>query len=280
MADEKKKISIWQRLRDGYRVSVLDEDTLAEQWYLRLSGWGAVVLTAVLFLITLVLFSIVILYTPIRNYLPGYSENIRQQLVEESARLDSISTSLQMQRQYLDMIKQVVAGEVQADTILSPDSMQIIMGEQLLEAKNAATEEFVAQYEAKEKNNLQLFENIHNPSVSLTVFFVPVHGAIVKKFSIQEKNYGIQINTVENENIVSVLNGKILYVNQEINNVYTMIVKHVDYISIYRGIKKPLKQVGNQVVAGECIGLAQDGQLGYELWKNDQVIDPEKLIAF
>ena len=136
---------------------MLNEDTLAEKWYLHLSGWGAIVIVGLMFAITLGLFSLVIVYTPIRNYLPGYSENIRQQLVEESTRLDSLGTTLDMQRQYLDIIKQVMAGEVHSDTVQSLDSMQIIMREQLLEAKKQATEEFIAQYEEKEKNNMQLF---------------------------------------------------------------------------------------------------------------------------
>ena len=278
--DETKKKSLWQRLRETYRISVLNEDTLAEKWYLHLSGWGAIVITGLLFVITLVLFSLVILYTPIRNYLPGYSENIRQQLVEESTRIDSLGTSLEMQRQYLGIIKQVMAGEVHSDTVQSLDSMQIIMREQLLEAKKEATEEFLAQYEEKEKNNMQLFAGNTNQKIPITVFFVPIHGAITQHFSIQEKQYGILISTMDNENVASVLNGVVMYVNCEINNVHTMIIKHTDYMSIYRGLKRPLKQIGDRVQAGECIGIAREGQLGYELWKNDLAVDPEKLIAF
>lgn len=278
--DETKKKSLWQRLRETYRISVLNEDTLAEKWYLHLSGWGAIVITGLLFVITLVLFSLVILYTPIRNYLPGYSENIRQQLVEESTRIDSLGTSLEMQRQYLGIIKQVMAGEVHSDTVQSLDSMQIIMREQLLEAKKEATEEFIAQYEEKEKNNMQFFAGNTNQNIPITVFFVPIHGAITQHFSIQEKQYGILISTMDNENVASVLNGVVMYVNCEINNVHTMIIKHTDYMSIYRGLKRPLKQIGERVQAGECIGIAREGQLGYELWKNDLAVDPEKLIAF
>ena len=278
--DETKKKSLWQRLRETYRISVLNEDTLAEKWYLHLSGWGAIVITGLLFVITLVLFSLVILYTPIRNYLPGYSENIRQQLVEESTRIDSLGTSLEMQRQYLGIIKQVMAGEVHSDTVQSLDSMQIIMREQLLEAKKEATEEFIAQYEEKEKNNMQLFAGNTNQNIPITVFFVPIHGAITQHFSIQEKQYGILISTMDNENVASVLNGVVMYVNCEINNVHTMIIKHTDYMSIYRGLKRPLKQIGERVQAGECIGIAREGQFGYELWKNDLAVDPEKLIAF
>ena len=157
MTADKKKISLWQRLREKYRISVLDEHTLTEHWHLHLNGWGAIVVVATLFLLSLALFSLVILYTPIRNYLPGYSENIRQQLITESARVDSLGTSLELQRQYLEIIKQVVAGEAHTDTVQSLDSMQIIMREQLLEAKQAATEEFIAQYEAMGKDNMQLF---------------------------------------------------------------------------------------------------------------------------
>ncbi len=280
MAKHKKKNTIGQKLREKYRISVLNEDTLAERWYLHLSGWGAIVVVATLFLISLVLFSLVILYTPIKNYLPGYSENIRQQLLDESTRVDSMGTSLELQRQYLDIIKQVVSGEVKSDTIQSLDSMQLIMREQLLEAKKEATAEFIAQYEEKEKNNMLLFENLSNPSNSLTVFFTPVHGTIVQSFSTKEKHYGIRINTIENENIASVLNGTIIHLDHEINDVYTMMVKHTDYLFIYRGIKKPLKAIGDKVQAGECIGLATEGQLGFELWKNDQAIDPEKMIVF
>lgn len=278
--DETKKTSLWQRLRERYRISVLNEDTLAEKWYLHLSGWGAIVIVGLMFAITLGLFSLVIVYTPIRNYLPGYSENIRQQLVEESTRLDSLGTTLDMQRQYLDIIKQVMAGEVHSDTVQSLDSMQIIMREQLLEAKKQATEEFIAQYEEKEKNNMQLFANNTNQGIPITVFFVPIHGAITQQFSVQKKHYGILINSTDNENVASVLNGVVIYVNSEINNVHTMIIKHTDYLSIYRGLKKPLKQIGDRVQAGECIGIAGEKQVGFELWKNDLAVDPEKLIAF
>ena len=280
MREEKKKNSLWQRLRETYRISVLNEDTLAEKWYLHLSWWGVIVMVTTIFLIALVIYSLAILYTPIKNYLPGYSENVRQQLIDESTRIDSITTSLEAHRQYLDIIKQILAGEVQSDTVQSLDSMQIIMREQLLEAKNEATAEFIAQYETKEKNNMQLFENIQNISNSVTVFFVPVHGAIIQHFSAQEKQYHITIQTMNNENVASVLDGAVIYINQGVNCAYTIMIKHTDYISIYQGIKKPLKQVGDYILAGDCIGIAGENPIGFELWKNDKPINPEEVIAF
>ena len=278
MTEEKKKVSLWKRMRERYRISVLDEETLTDHLHIRLSGWGAIVLTAMLFVLTLVLFSLVILYTPVNNYLPGYSEDIRQQLIAETARVDSIGTSLELQRQYLNIIKQVVAGEVHTDTVQSLDSMYIITREQLLEAKNEATAEFIAQYEAKEKDNLQLFY-VTNTTPVLS-FFLPAHGVILQRFSERENRYGVLIQTPENENVTSVLAGTVVHVNYEIGNTYTMMVQHSNYLSVYRNMHRVLKRVGDAVRVGESIAIVGEQPLWFELWQDGKPINPEEVIAF
>ena len=278
MTEEKKKVSLWKRMRERYRISVLDEDTLTDHLHIRLSGWGAIVLTAMLFVLTLVLFSLVILYTPVKNYLPGYSEDIRQQLIAETARVDSIGTSLELQRQYLNIIKQVVAGEVHTDTVQSLDSMYIITREQLLEAKNEATAEFIAQYEDKEKDNLQLFY-VTNTTPVLS-FFLPAHGVILQRFSERENRYGVLIQTPENENVTSVLAGTVVHVNYEIGNTYTMMVQHSNYLSVYRNMHRVLKRVGDAVRVGESLAIVGEQPLWFELWQDGKPINPEEVIAF
>lgn len=276
--DKKKKKSVWRKLSEKYRISVLDERTLTEHLHIRLIGWGAIVLAALLFLLTMGLFSLVILYTPVKNYLPGYSEDIRQNLIVESARVDSLGTALELQRQYLDIIKQVVAGEVHTDTVQSLDSMYIITREQLLEAKSEATAEFIAQYEAKEKDNLQLFY-VANTTPVLS-FFRPAHGIILSSFSEQEKRFGISIKTPDNENITAVLAGTVVLVNYEIGNTYTLMVQHTNYLSVYRNAIKPLKKVGDMVQAGESVAIMGNQALEFELWQDGKAINPEEVIAF
>ena len=276
--DKKKKNSFWRKLRKQYRISVLDNNTLAEHMHIHLNGWGAIVVAAVLFLLTMGLFSLMILYTPIKNYLPGYSEDIRHQLIEESTRLDSLGTSLELHRQYLDIIKQIMVGEVQTDTMQHVDSMFIITKEQLLEAKSEATQEFIAQYEAKEKDNLQLFY-VANTTPVLS-FFRPAHGVILQSFSEKEQRYGVLIQTPENENVTAVLAGTVMYVNYEIGNTYSMMVQHQNYLSIYRNITKVLKHVGDAVEAGETIAIMGNQPLIFELWQAGTAINPEEVIAF
>jgi septal ring factor EnvC (AmiA/AmiB activator) len=171
-----------------------------------------------------------------------------------------------------------VAGEVHSDTVQSLDSMQIIMREQLLEAKSEATAEFIAQYEAKEKDFLQLFDVANNAPV--LSFFRPAHGVIVQPYAPKENKYGVAIQTPEKENVTAVLAGTVVYVNYEIGNTYTIILQHDNYLSVYRHVLKPLKQLGNTVEAGESIAIMGEETLWFELWQDGKAINPEEIIAF
>ena len=279
MSDSSKFKQFWTRLRNKYRISIINEGTWAEHGHIHLSAWRVIVLLSIVVIITTVLSFLVILYTPIRNFLPGYSENIRHQLMEESARVDSLGTSLELQRQYLNIITQVVAGEVSSDTVQSLDSMQLIMREELLEAKSQATADFMAQHEAKERDNLQLFEAVQSPHTShLSEFFAPIHGAITRAYT--PSSNGIKISSYGNKNVSSTLDGTILHIQYDLNNSYTIIVQHLQFISKYTGLEQTVKQVGQTVKAGEVIGLLEDQQLGVELWKNGQSVNPEEFIVF
>jgi murein DD-endopeptidase MepM/ murein hydrolase activator NlpD len=186
---------------------------------------------------------------------------------------------LELQRQYLNIISQVVAGEVSTDTIASMDSMQIIMREELLLAKSEATAEFIAQYEAKEKDNLQLFETVQAPhTIHLSDFFPPLHGKVTEAYS--DKRHGVVITSYGNKNASATLDGTVILCKYNINSTYTIIIQHTQFISIYEGVKQPLKTVGDHVMAGEVIGLLEGLTLGFELWKNGQSVNPEEYVMF
>jgi len=279
MADEKNKESLWIRLRRKYRLSILHEETLAEAWHVRLSWLGAFTVLFLMFVLTLCLFSLAIIYTPIKSVLPGYSENIRQQLLSETARVDSLETTLQLQQQYLGVVKQVMVGEIQPDTLQALDTAKEYMREQLLIAKQEATEELVAEYEAKEKDQFQLFDvQTARPELSL---FRPVHGVVMQHFSAEKRQYGVQLRTPANESVSSVLAGTVIAVDMQPDNTYTMVIHHGGYVSIYRHIAHAMRRQGDKVESGECIGIADQGKLfELELWQDGKPINPETLIVF
>lgn len=270
------KDTFWQRAKYKYRLCLMNEDTLTEKWHVRVSRLSAVVVLTLCFFITLGILAVLIVYTPIRNILPGYSESIREQLAEQTVIIDSLATEVSLQTQCMDLVKQIMLGDVKADTIQPLDSIQIMMRQQLLEAKAEATELFIAQYEQKEKDNLQLFTPYSD--IPVTTFFKPAHGAVVEHYDATHP--GVQIQTPRDENITSVLGGTVVMVTYEINNTYTVVVQHDNYLSVYKNIGKALKSVGSNVKPGETVGVASDKPLYFELWHQGQSLNPEEVIVF
>ena len=66
------KLSFWKRIRFKYKLSFINENTLEEVWSFRLSQLSVFISLGV-FAFSLVAFTaLIIIMTPIRNYLPGY----------------------------------------------------------------------------------------------------------------------------------------------------------------------------------------------------------------
>lgn len=273
------KQTFWQRIRIRRRIVILDEHTLRELHNFRLSVLGITTVLVTMFIITIVVLSLLITHTDLRTLLPGYDENMRQTLLDESMRVDSLHNVVVMQRKYLDVIRDITAGEIKSDTVQSLDSMQLIFQEELMAAKREATEDFMAQYESKEKDNLALFD-IQSTTPMLTIF-VPAHGVITQHYDPRQGMNGVTIQTRDKENICACLAGHVIMVNKEWNDVYTVVIQHVNYTSIYRNVNVVTRSVGDQLKVGATIGIVnKEGLLQFELWKEGVSINPEEVIAF
>ena len=259
---------------------MLDDTTLREVFHFRVSLVGAIGIMTFSFILLIVLLSALIVYTPVRNILPGYSASLRQQLIDESARVDSLQADLTLQRQYLDVIKQLTAGDIQTDSVQSLDSLQRVERAQILEQqRNDATEAFKAQYEQKERDRLLLFDNLSNHSVPQ--LYRPVRGAIVREANPEAHLYSVAVHTPKNEQVLSVLRGHVVLVERMEDNSFTIAIQHTPYMSVYRHVTKPLKAQGVSVEAGEAIGLL-DGRmdLELELWEAGQFVNPAEVIVW
>lgn len=269
----------FQRIRRKRRLTLIDDDTLREFWHIHVSGLGVFTVLFFMFLLTIGVLSLLIIYTPFRNILPGYSASLRQEIIEESMRIDSLQQTMNLQTQYISVVRDVVAGEVHSDTVVSLDSLQIIMHEQLLEAKNEATEAFIAEYEERERDNLLLFDV--PTSTPLLSLYTPAHGAVISSYAPQEGRHGVTIQTPDKENVCATLDGTIVYIDAEEDGTNTVMVLHQAYLSVYRHVGRLLCHLGDAVQTGQTIAIVKESTpFVFELWKQGQEIDPEEIIAF
>lgn len=143
-----EKRSLWQRMRYKYRLTLVNEETLQVRWHLQMSWLRAALLGGMVFLIALALCSVLILFTPLRTYLPGgMNDDERQFLLDESMRLDSLQQQVERQTRYLESVRIAISGEARQDSTPPLDSMRVLEHEQLIEQTSPATEEFIRAYE-------------------------------------------------------------------------------------------------------------------------------------
>ena len=258
---------------------MLDDLTLREVFHFRVSLLGAISVITISILALIALLSVLIVYTPIRNILPGYSASLRQQLIDESARVDSLPSSLSVQRQYLDMIKLVTAGDIATDSVQSLDSLQRVERARLVAQPSEETETFKAQYEQKEHDRLMLYDNM--TPTNMRQLYRPVRGVIIQPARPDLHIYGVLVRTAKSENIMATTRGTLVSVERMADNTFTMVLQNGAFVTVYRHVSRVLKAQGALVEQGESLGIMDEEQdVQIELWDAGQFVNPEEVIVW
>lgn len=258
---------------------MLDDLTLREVFHFRVSLLGAISVITISILALIALLSVLIVYTPIRNILPGYSASLRQQLIDESARVDSLQSSLSVQRQYLDMIKLVTAGDITTDSVQSLDSLQRVERARLVAQPSEVTETFKAQYEQKEHDRLMLYDNM--TPTNMRQLYRPVRGVIIQPARPDLHIYGVLVRTAKSENVMATTRGTLVSVERMADNTFTMVLQNGAFVTVYRHVSRALKAQGALVEQGESLGIMDEEQdVQIELWDAGQFVNPEEVIVW
>jgi hypothetical protein len=103
-----------QRLRNRYRLVVMNEDTYEEVVTFRLSRRSVYVAMSTLFVLLTGLTVALIVFTPLKYYIPGYgSANAGREYRQLKYRTDALEKQLKFQAQYIDNIKNLASGNTE-----------------------------------------------------------------------------------------------------------------------------------------------------------------------
>lgn len=110
-----------KRLRNKYRLVVMNEDTYEEVVKFRLSRLSVYIAFSTTFVLLIILTVSLIIFTPIKYYLPGVGYGDARQLralKELKIRTDSMENAMRFKQLYLEDLKKVLEGKVTSlDTI-------------------------------------------------------------------------------------------------------------------------------------------------------------------
>ncbi len=104
-----------KRLRNKYLLVVMNEDTYEEVVKFKLSRLSVYIVLSSVFVLLTILTVALIVFTPIKYYLPGVGYGDARQVKEFrqlKIRTDSMENAMKFKQQYLDNLKKVLEGKV------------------------------------------------------------------------------------------------------------------------------------------------------------------------
>ena len=105
--------STLKRLQNRYRLVVMNDDTYEEVVTFKLSRMSVYITLSTIFVLLTGLTVALIVFTPLRLYIPGYGDiNATKELRELKVKTDSLEQAVRYKEQYLNNIKNVLQGNV------------------------------------------------------------------------------------------------------------------------------------------------------------------------
>ena len=103
--------STLRRIRNRYRLVVLNEDTFEEIVAFKLNRWSVYIGLSFTFVVILGLTIALIGFTPLKYYIPGYGKaGTTQEYEALKVKADSIEKALILKQQYVNDIESVLKG--------------------------------------------------------------------------------------------------------------------------------------------------------------------------
>tara|TARA_B100000768_G_scaffold180297_1_gene199867 strand:+ start:2309 stop:3175 length:867 start_codon:yes stop_codon:yes gene_type:complete len=283
---KKKKGKLKQKLTDKYRLVVLNEDTFEERFSLKLSRLNVFVLSGFFSILLVVLTITLIAFTPIKEYIPGYSSALlKKNALIATLKTDSLKTQLSILENYTKALRPVLTGELkpeEADSLFLQQE-RIIINENALAATKADS---IFREEVDSRDRFPIINNSQS-NVKL-VFFAPLNGQISQGFDPSSKHFAVDILANTGSPIKAIADGTVIFSGWTTETGYVIILKHSNnYISVYKHNGNLLKEQSDFVQSGEAIAsvgstgeLTTGPHLHFELWSDGYALDPLKYIDF
>lgn len=288
---------IWQlllkRIRDKYRLVILNEETFEERLSFRLSRLNVFVAIGILSIVLVFITTYIIAFTPLKEYIPGYTDvTMQRRIYELQLRSDSVQRAMRANERYLQDLRKVLGGEDLEDKREIPvDTTQGKTYKNITDKRSKNDSLMRADYENRSKYNL--FQSGSDGSARASqvrnlFFYSPLKGIVTSEFDAQKAHYGVDIVAGKNEAIKAIQDGTVIFAGWTVETGYVIALQHPgNIISVYKHNSVLLKKQGSIVRAGESIAIiGESGELStgphlhLEIWINGNPVNPKDYLVF
>lgn len=287
MAEKGKRVKKFRmKLLHKYRLVILNEDTFEERFSFRLNRLNVFVFSTVFAVLLIGITTFIIAFTPLREYIPGYSStSLRMKATELSFKTDSLQQVISLNEQYITSIRKVLTGDVKTvnfnkDSIIESAKVDISKIKLGASAQDSLLREKVSR------------EDKYNPLTGTAavsfVLFAPVKGTISEGYDPKKKHFAVDVVTLKDAAVKATADGTVIFAEWTANTGFVMIIEHANnLISVYKHNAALNKEQGEFVKAGEVIAISGNTgdlttgpHLHFELWRDGYPINPSNFINF
>ncbi|HLW31047.1 MAG TPA: M23 family metallopeptidase [Aequorivita sp.] len=282
---EKRAKRFRRKLLHKYRLVILNEETFEERFSFKLNRLNVFIFSMLSALFLILTTTIIIAFTPLREYIPGYSSTaLKRKATMLVYRTDSLQRIIDVNEHYLESIKKVLTGDVKRVDFNKDSIIEVARTDPSVLIRTSRKDSILRNRVAQEDK--------YNPLVGAQpqqfTLFAPVKGMITEPYNSETKHYAVDVVTVKDAPVKAVADGTVIFAEWTVQTGYVIIVKHNNnLISVYKHNAMLTKGQGEMVKAGEVLGtvgntgeLTTGPHLHFELWRDGFPINPTTFIDF
>lgn len=285
-----KKEKWFRKLRHKYRFVLFNEITFEERISFKLSRFQVLLFLVAMAISFIAITFLVIAYTPLKEYIPGYPDiEQKKELYHLNRLADSLMADARQKSLYIQNIKRIIENK---ENTAPPPPPEVKTKNYDTITDRKSPEDSLLRVSFENQTRFNLFPGkapyTGNAEIYQQNFFLPLNGIITSKFDPLQKHYGIDIVAPHNDAVKSVLDGTVIFSGWTLETGYVLIIQHANnLLSVYKHNAVLLKHEGDLVKAGEPVAIAGNSgelttgpHLHFELWYNGKPVNPVNYINF
>lgn len=267
---------MWRNWRKQFNFAMYDPENFDERFGITTSKIRIVSVILLVLLLLSVFFTFIFIKSPLGNYFSS-SPVDSHEIINQQIRIDSLSKKIQNQENYIHNLSNILLGNIDTDTI-NDDKPNLQIDPNTINPNISRAEKKIAENVKSDQ-----YTNTQKEINDFVHFIVPVKGTVDKT-----NNLSVNIITQEDDYFSACLSGTVIFSGYTQKDGNFLIIEHPNnFTSIYKHAKKILKNSGEKVRTGDVIGIVGNfgsqitkPHLYFELWLNQQLVDPKKYINF
>ncbi len=285
MKKSNKKNYLKDKLTFKYRFVVLNEDTFEERFSFKLNRLNVFVFGGLFSVVLVLLTILLILFTPLKEYIQGYSSTeLQKETTNLVYKVDSLDQALFVNNLYIENIQQVLKGEIKRFTFNKDSVLKQLQIDKIDFAPSAVDSAFREEVEQQDRFSVFVQATKSND----IVFTTPIKGDITEDYNSEDKHFAIDIAVEKDTPVKAVADGSVIFKGFTADTGYVIVLEHSQgFISVYKHNSSIYTEQGELVKSGEVIASAGSTgtfstgpHLHFELWNDGYPVNPSNYINF